>query len=428
MWIGMGRLRRLCYGVIVILLVGACASDPTPGLPTRVALEQLVETATADTPAEISPSTPTRTPLRIDRTLPPSWTPAPTATQTPPPPSIVAPTATPFVAPGTLFAIYNGDSIAAINPNTGDTRLIVTFGVGQPISDLALSPDHTLLAYVAPGNGSAREVYVSSLDGTYRQQVSCLGLAEVRAPAWSADGRSLAFLAAALPGEPLDIYTADFAGSGNCPTGNNQRLVLDLNSTRVTEVVWQPDGAALYFNNEAIYAVSLVTGAVSAALTETRGFGVDFGLVFTPMQPNLLTYLQAERIVETDQSGGVAFQIDITGVATGEVNGLLERRALPSSLAQQVEWSADGSALLVSEETAIRLYDMTLLRGEIITSGLAIPPQAILSPEAQFIAYYIPERRLPEVAQLAVLDRASGQTRQITQITEGGFTDLLWAR
>lgn len=415
MGIQVNRFRVIGIALLGMALAACGATPATPDAPTRVSVEALRAETTSDLAA-------TATPPRSARTLPPSWTPMPTRTPTPTALPTLPPTATPPPAAGTILYIYNGDSIAAVDVAPATTRLIVTFGVGQPITDLTLSPDGSLIAYVAPGNGSAREVYVGNLDGTYRQQVSCLGLAEVRAPAWSADGQSLAFLAAALPGQPVDVYAADFAGSNTCPTGNNQRRVLALNSSRVTEVVWQPDKTRLFFNNEEIYALDLNTGSVSPALTETRGFGADFGLAFNPIQPTVLVYMRAERVLATDQEGGLAFQLDVT-----QVNGLLSQQALPSSLADRVEWSRDGAYLLVSEADTIRVYDMNTRIGQVVANRLTSPPRALFSPDARLIAYRGADPRIPALEQLYVLDWVTGEVRQVSFLTEGTINSVVWA-
>jgi len=409
---------KLSLGLLVIaFFAAACGGgDAAPALPTRVDLGALVASGT-----ETGLLTPTNT--RIGPTLPPSWTPAPTVSAATPAPNVGLPsaTATSIPASGTIYYLYNGDSIAAVDVSSTESRLIATFGVGVPITDLTLSPDQTLLAYVAPGNGSAREVFVSSLDGTYRQQISCLGFADVRAPAWSADSTSLAFIGGQAPNSPLDIYVANFAGSGTCPTGNSQRQAASVNSTLLSEVVWDPAGTRLFFSNIEIYAVDLPTGGISPVLTQIRGFGSDYDLSFNPTN-NQLTYLRAERNLTTGAAGGAAFQLDVTSTTQ-----LAPAQTLPATLASHIEWSRDGRYFLASEADSVYIFDTEEENVFTVLSSLGVPPNAIFSPDATLIAYLGVDPSNPSLQQIFVLDRTAEMTRQMTFITEGTISALQWA-
>ncbi|MBC7872035.1 MAG: hypothetical protein H7Y09_14410 [Chitinophagaceae bacterium] len=403
--------------LVIAVFAAACGGrDDTPALPTRVDLGAISASGTET-------AQPTSTNTRIGPTLPPSWTPAPQVSAATATPNVVlaSATATAIPASGTIYYLYNGDSIAAVDVASTESRLIATFGVGVPITGLTLSPDQRLLAYVAPGNGSAREVFVSSLDGTYQQQISCLGFADVRAPAWSADSASLAFIGGQAPNSPLNIYVANFAGSGTCPSGNNQRLVASVDSTFLSEVVWDPNGTRLFFSNNELYAVDLANGSISPALTQTRGFGSDFDLSFNPMN-NQLTYLRAERNLTTGAEGGLAFQLDVTSTAQ-----LAPAQTLPATLASHVEWSRDGRYFLASEADSVYIFDAQEQNVQTLLSGLVVPPNAIFSPDAALIAYLAVDPVNPSLQQIFVLDRAAETMRQITFITEGAISTLQWA-
>jgi hypothetical protein len=88
-------------------------------------------------------------------TLPPTWTPIPSSTplptDTPRPVEDVSPNL------GTIYYIYNGDSVIAVAVDGSRQEFILNFAT---ISYLTPSPDGELLAFIAPGSGSAYEVWI----------------------------------------------------------------------------------------------------------------------------------------------------------------------------------------------------------------------------------------------------------------------------
>ena len=68
----------------------------------------------------------------------------------------------------------------------GRARLIL-----PAASDPAWSPDGRRLAYLAPGAGGAADVYVADADGTKRGRLTATELEEA-SPTWAPDGRRLA--------------------------------------------------------------------------------------------------------------------------------------------------------------------------------------------------------------------------------------------
>ncbi|MCL4256769.1 MAG: hypothetical protein KJ043_23630 [Anaerolineae bacterium] len=196
--------KRLCMVIVTSLILVACSSASDETLPTRVMLpDENTIPETTQTVAQAD-NLPTETPIQSGLpTLPPTFTPAPTETPIP----TRTPTNTPVIQVGAILFTYNNDSIIRINDDGTGQELIITFGVGIPISDMRLSPKGDLIAFIAPGNGSAREVWIANSTGTYTQQVSCLGYADIQNLTWSLDGQALAFTASQAPNQPMDIYT-----------------------------------------------------------------------------------------------------------------------------------------------------------------------------------------------------------------------------
>jgi TolB protein len=127
---------------------------------------------------------------------------------------------------------------------------------GEPIMSPAWSPDGRKLAYVSFENKSA-EIYVQTLRSGGRQKVS--SRAGVNgAPSWSPDGRLLALTLSRGEGN-LDLFTLDL-GSQVLTRLTDQRSI-------ETESAWAPDGRAIYFTSDRaggpqIYRVASGGGSV----------------------------------------------------------------------------------------------------------------------------------------------------------------------
>ncbi|MFW5772959.1 MAG: TolB family protein [Phototrophicaceae bacterium] len=410
--------------ISLLVLLSACAQS-TPVVPTRVILEPTVDVNAARSTA-LAAAAATRTqaalpPTHGGPTLPPSWTPTdpPVASDTPAAPPTLPPPVDELLI-GWLYYIYNADSIARVRADGTGSELIVTFGVDRSISDLTAAPDGSLLAFVAPGNGSAREVWVTSPDGSYLQQISCLGFSEVLAPAWSADSSQLAFIAAPAPGAARTLHVAGVAGSNICPQGNNQRQITATTGSTLSEVVWSADGERLFFSDTTLFSTGL-DGSVSSPLTLTLGFGPDRALSIQPGQSTQLTYL---AIVQGSRP--TARQIDVsTALAQGQPRP--EFRDLPVRDTQALAWSADGRYLVYVREDEVMLYDTGPRSTRTLVEGLTAPQEALFAPYSTvLVAYTAQDPDNPGIPQVYVFNRRSGAVSQVTAHTEGTVADVLW--
>lgn len=420
---------RLFFLLLMMTLLAACDSASPPPLPTSALDAQA--TAAALTPASTQEADVTPTPNFSGR---PTLPPPPTATLSPTPTAteIILPTPTPqgFSSLGTIYYIYNNDSIAAVPADDSHPEELVVRFPGGRISDLSASPDGQYLVYVANGGGSAREVFVSSRDGTYTQQVSCLGFERVLSPVWQPNGDLIAFLASQTETSVLNIYVARLAGAGNCPADNGQALLVGLErpeqsaegtvivgGLNARELVWSSDGTRLFYNDDDLFMFTLES-RTTRLLSEATGFGPEFGLAYSP-RDELLYFLHSTRETTTDGLAEV-WRVDVSRSAASAAPYKL------SYTARYLHWSADGSFMVFTNDRAIYVYNSTTSGSSAFAPAPIYPPAPVFSPDAQNLAWagVLPEN--PAVLQIFVSPRENFAPTQITAHTEGMISDLIW--
>jgi Tol biopolymer transport system component len=409
--------RLLIIFILLALILVACGGDdgenvqPLEELPTMADINA-VATENAVTPL----------PTRPGPTLPPAFTHTPAPTEPSATPTIM-PTDLPagFNTSGTIFYIFNGDSIVALNGDGSFEELIVTFGVDKRIEDLTLSPDGQLLAFVASGAGSGREVYISNRDGTYIQQVSCVGYEVVRLPTWSPDGETIAFVGAQSPNLRLNIYAANWVGSDTCPNGNNQRRVLSIESSRIDGLVFSPDGEKLFFSNPETYAFNLTSGQTSIALTTVIRPEGDYQYAFNPNGSNVLAYAKSDGNLATARRDGIAVVADVSST-----NAVVSPITESFGGIQHIAWSHDGAHLLVSTIDGIAAYRISDKTSTSI-HVTNLPPQAIYNPADNTIAYVDSDPVNPSIPQIYFITASGDDSRRVTFHEEGTISDMVWA-
>ncbi len=414
--------------LLLALLLAAC-SPAAEVLPTAIDLNaistndaatQLAQTAVAINATATREAQAT---LNAPATLPPTWTPASQATEPPAQASPVPPTVS--AATGTIYYLFNGDSIAMFSADGSHEELILTGGAP---ADLVLSPDEQWLAFTRQLSETVREVFVMSLkiegvppDQQYKPlQVSCLGYAVAVLPVWSADSRILAFAASQTAEGTLGIYTLDV--SGQCPVGNNQRGLVQTPFKSITGMTWNIDNRQIYFASDAIYGVDAATGILYPPLTQSNSYGPDLYPVYRPDSTSLY-YLKPDRDKLTAVTGGALSQVDtsqFTAFPLQELRGTM-------LLAQQFHFSRDGRLLVAAGTQDALVQNMDIGSAVTIVKNAKFPPQAIFSPDADSVAYVDAGAGPNLVQQIWVVNRRGTDRQQVTNHIEGTISNMNWA-
>jgi Tol biopolymer transport system component len=421
--------RRLMLALIgVLLLMTGCDSQPevSQSLPTLMDLNSLAtQTAAAVTAVAESQLAATATRIALSTldappTLPPTWTPSPPSTQNLSPASAVPTTSVPPSTQntGTLYYIYNSDSIAAQAADGSFTELVLA--AGAP-SDLALSPDGNVLAYAAQGSGAARSVYIMDADSASPQRytpipVTCQPFARIQSMAWSEDGTFVAFAAAVNAGEPLAIYIAQVAGA--CP--DRERQLTPPQFPFVAGVSIRFDGQWVAFASERLYLINLEQQLSN--ISYNTGYGPDFGPRFRPGSTELY-YIKTTLDEQGQDLGGRLAFVD-TADPTQDLRDQESRSLFFSGT--QLDWDASGDFLLLGGTRDVQLQDMGTGVARAIVLGSDFPTQPVFSPDARAVAYIAANRGQPQ-QQIFIVSRNGANPQQITRLTEGTILNLVWS-
>ncbi len=414
----MSNLKHGILWIIILSIIAGCQQEQDTTLPTLVDLDATIESQSIS--ATETALAPTATSLRP--TLPPTFTPTPDLLPSETPfPTIdpnVSPTPDGYREDGTIYYNYNGDSIARVFPDGTGNEIILTFGVDEPITDITASPNGELIAFVAPSGGSAREVWVTNRDGSYLQQVSCLGHGEVRSPTFAPDSNRIAFFSAPLPTTNMALYVANFIGSNDCPTGNNQQLLFPVSTTQTGDIAWNSSQDLVYYNADGTYIYDFASQS-SYIVSQGGGFGSDFGAIYD-WDSDQFAYLRRTRDLTTGEEGGFVVVIDDADDFRAEYD-----ISPINEIAQDAAFGADNRSIIYSTNSEIITYELLTTTRFTVLDQLTNPIFDLAPNEQQFV-YRDVDVDLG-VQQLYIGDRFDRRLRQqITFNPEGEIIDMLW--
>jgi len=396
---------------LILLALTACQPSSESALPT------LANAAQPTLGASPTPG-PTATSTRRAPVLPPTFTPTHTATPSPTPPDDSTPTPEGFRPQGAIFYIYNGDAIIALDPQSGAEQVVMQFGMGQRLADLAAAPDGALLAFTAPSINASREAHVMNRDGSYVQQISCLRFGELRLPHWTPDGAALAFFAAQTPQGRGNLFRADILGAGNCPEDNRQGLLLNELINRFGGLVYDETRALWFVASERGIVAYDATSGKRTPYVPPNDFGPQVRLRLSASR-STLSYIAIIPAV-----GGFTTEARLLALGDAPPGSPQEGSTLLKD-ALDVLWHPQAErALVVGRET----FALAELRGSLrlLEVGRLREAVAAFSPDGRSIAYSaLDEDGVIQVYSLT-LDDPSARPRQITRHVEGSIDELLW--
>ncbi len=149
---------------------------------------------------------------------------------------------------------------------------VTKFDKGEFVSEPTISPDGTTIAFVVADPGSkedpaTREIDIINVDGSGLKQLTSNDV-EDRDPAWSPDGKQLAFASDPTGKKNLQIFNTDLSGQKpkqlTTSTGNNY------------SPCWSPDGKSIAFVStrdrfENIYILEVANSLNARILTYDGG-------------------------------------------------------------------------------------------------------------------------------------------------------------
>lgn len=244
----------------------------------------------------------------------------------------------------------------------------------------AFSPDGKSLAFVLiPESGASRQIYLKQI-GSEALMPLAPSSEEQFSPTWSPDGKLIAYLSRSKDG--LGIYIADLSHKNSL-----RKLFIPQQPSHWEQgaLSWSPDGKNLIFPdhagsqpNSSIYQVNVQTGEAHSITSPPPGWEGDLNPAYSP---------DGKKIAFTRASETAVRDIYWISLADGKVHQLTHDRMDIDSLA----WSADSSSVVFSSnrEGKYALWEMGLTQKvpERLSVGTEDAYQPAVGPKPGQLAY-----------------------------------------
>lgn len=312
-------------GLLLVSMGGPADTGPTlaPATGTSVAQATGGRRATATSSIAIITGIPPTNPPAG-----PTWTPAPTITLQPTP----TPTATlpPLTGYTLLFVAEDrGNQMPAIfsvGAQGGEARLVLS--ANAPVRDVAVSSTGAL-AYILDQGGKP-QVAVAEAGGKNPKVITKFGGDYAGTPAWSPDGKKLAFVAND-PGNN-ELFVAD-------PDGGNLVRLTD-NKVEDRDPAWSPDGKQIAYASDPTGNKSLQLFVIDVASKKFAQLGPvtpkdTYSPVWSPDGKYIAVVSTRDRF-EDVYIVNVAVPTDIRLVTYGD----------GEAISRNPDWSPDGKYIV----------------------------------------------------------------------------------
>lgn len=266
------------------------------------------------------------------------------------------------------------DAAANGTPAYGLESRLITSSPGFELAP-SLSPDASMVAYVAVPQGQRNIAIMvqATTPTTPRQLTRPSGQADDFSPAWSPDGREIAFLRL-VPGERCEVRIVSASGGA-------ERVVGRCDHHHLPSFDWAPDGNGLIFGSHGVYhdrpglhLLDLATGQLRALEYQASFENHDFWPRYSP-DGRWIVFVRNTPV-------GDFWRLPATG-------GTAERLTHLNAQVLGWDWSPSGRALIYSHyhDNASRLYRFDLASGARVELGLKDGEEPSTAADVPALAY-----------------------------------------
>ena len=214
--------------------------------------------------------------------------------------------------------------IGMMNPDGSGATTLRVYG-----SDPNLSPDGTRIVYCSSRDNIYSQIYTMNADGSNPKRITNIGTGDAGGPAWSPDGKKIAFYAFGLsnPSRNPEIWVMDADGS-------SQKRITDHG----LDPTWSPDGRQIAFasKRDGVFQIYAMNSDGSNARRLTKHNAEDSNPAWAP---------DGASIVFISATGDDRRGLFLMGADGSKPRGIAHSKhqdfCFPS-------WSPDGQTLVFS--------------------------------------------------------------------------------